>query len=138
MRLLVLDQSHILPWIVQHELAAEPDIEIEALTCFREAEAILRQRPPDAAVVSLPPAHLDWHEFQQLCATRTPPVPVLYESCVHSAAREAGLDPRQGCAWFLPKPAPAAALHQALAELLAEARRLRAGLENGEPAVRSR
>jgi len=126
-RLLVLDQSKLLPWIVQHDLAAEPGLEVEAVACLHEAEEIVRRRPPDAAVVSLPPAHLDWREFQHLCAVAEPPVPVLYESCVHAGARDAGLEPIEGFALFLPKPAPSVELHQALLRLVAEARRLHGG-----------
>jgi len=124
-RLLVLDQSQILPWIVRHDLATEPGLEVEAVASFRDAEEILRQRPPDAAVVSLPPAHLDWHEFQHLCASATPPVPVLYESCVYAGAGELGIEPIEGYASFVPKPASGAVLRGALTRLLTEARRHR-------------
>lgn len=124
MRLLVLDQSRILPWLVRHELPSE--VEVEAVFSFEEAERALREEPLDAAVVSLPPAHLPWHSFQHLCASRQPPVPVLYESCVFDCACEAGLEPGDGYVEFLPKPAPRAELRAALARLLAEADRARA------------
>lgn len=123
MRVLVLDQSQILPWIVRHDLEALPDLEVEAVHSLREAEAILFNHPPDAAVVSVPPAQLDWRKFQHLCAKHDPPIPVLYESCVHAGAGDAGLEPLEGYACFLPKPAPSAVLHAALVRLLAEARR---------------
>ena len=132
MRLLVLDQSRILPWIVEHGLAAEPDIDVEAVACLREAEEILRCRPPGAAVVSVPPAQLDWRKFQHLCALCTPPVPVLYELCAHADPCEIGLcrceggcEPIEGFAIFIAKPAPSFALRDALVRLVAEARRLR-------------
>jgi DNA-binding response OmpR family regulator len=120
-RLLVLDASRILTYLVRHETPAE--VEVEEAVSLEEAERLVREHPPDAAVVSLPPAHLPWRSFQHLCASRRPPVPVLYESCVHTCAVEAGLDPQDGYAVFLPKPARPAELRGALAELVAAARR---------------
>lgn len=120
MRLLVLDHCRLLPWLARHELAHE--VEIEAVADFETAERRLLEDPPDAALVSVPPAELPWRRFQHLCATRTPPVPVLYESCLHASAASAGLDPGDGYAAFLPKPAPRAELVAALRALLAAAR----------------
>jgi len=120
MRLLVLDHSGILPWIVGH--ATGPGDEVEAVASLEEAERAVRDHPPDAAVVSLTPAELPWGRFQHLCATREPPVPVLWESCVHAGPREAGIDLSDGVALFLAKPVRPAVLHQALEELLARSR----------------
>lgn len=117
----MLDSSQILPYLVRHETPAE--VEVEVVRSLDEAERVVREQPPDAAVVSLPPAHLPWRSFQHLCASRRPPVPVLYESCVHTCAADAGLDPADGYAAFLPKPAHPAELRGALAELVATARR---------------
>jgi DNA-binding response OmpR family regulator len=122
MRLLVVDHSGILPWIVEHA-AGEGD-EVEAVASLEDAERVIRERPPDAAVVSLTRAELPWGRFQHLCATQRPPVPVLWESCVHSGPRDAGIDPADGVALFLAKPLRPAVLHEALRELLARARRL--------------
>jgi hypothetical protein len=47
---------------------------------------------------------------------------VLYESCLFSDAHEAGLDPVEGYAAWLKKPASKAELEAALASLLAAAR----------------
>lgn len=121
MRVLVLDPSRILTYLVRHE--TPPEVEVEEAASLDEAERRLREDPPDAAVVSLPPAHLPWRSFQHLCASRRPPVPVLYESCVHTCADEAGLDPHDGYAAFLAKPARPAELRGALAELVRAARR---------------
>lgn len=118
----MLDQSCLLPWVIRHE--APVGVEVEAVLSLDAAERILEQRPPDAAVVSVPPAKLPWRSFQRLCASRRPPVPVLYESCVHANPREAGLDPNDGYLDFLPKPAPRAELRLALHRLLEAARRL--------------
>jgi hypothetical protein len=114
-RLLVIDQSGILPWLVER---AAPGVEVEAVTCLEQAERVLRHHPPDAAVVSMPPATLPWRDFQHLCATLEPPVPVLYESCVHDDAAGVGIDPAEGTALFLRKPAPRGALRGALRGLL--------------------
>lgn len=119
MRVLVVDPSRLLPWIVRHELGE--DAEIVAVRTFEDAERAVRERPPDAAVVSLPPAHLPWQKFQHLCATRVPPVPVLYESCVPPEKADFTLDPGDGYAAFLLKPACRRELRAALESLLAAA-----------------
>ena len=124
MRLLVVDSNSLLGWQLRRELPAE--VELETVGDFSAAERRLREDPPDAAVVSLPPAELPVRDFQHLCATRRPPVPVLYESCVFGCAAAAGLDTADGYAAFLPKPAGRSALARALAELLAAARAGRA------------
>jgi len=122
MRVLVVDSSGLLPWVVRH--AAPPGVDIDAANDLAGAERLLHERPPDAVVVSVPPAHLPWCSFQHRCATARPPIPVLYESYLHASAAEAGLDPGDGYAAFLPKPAAGERLRRALVELLAEARRL--------------
>ncbi|HSM15089.1 MAG TPA: hypothetical protein VLA66_13560 [Thermoanaerobaculia bacterium] len=122
-RLLVLDQCRILPLRVGREVP--PGVEIVATTSVREAERLIRFDPPDAAVVSLTPASVDWPAFQRLCARHQPPIPVLYESCVHSAAAEIGLEAGDGYAAFLPKPSPAGELRLALVRLLEEAEQSR-------------
>lgn len=119
--MLVLDSSHILTYLVRHETPVE--VEVEEAASFAEAEQRVRECPPDAVVVSLPLAHLCWRSFQRLCASQRPPVPVLYESCLHSCAAGVGIDPRDGYAAFLPKPAHPAELRAALAELVDAAHR---------------
>lgn len=132
MRLLVLDQSLILQWLVRHEF---PDgVEILSAQDLREAEPFLAAPPPlaaDAAVVSLPPAHIPWREFQHRCATHAPPIPVLYETCVDVDARTMGLDPDDGYAAFLHKPAARNELHSALETLLAAAKNGKIGAARG-------
>ena len=101
-----------------------------SLTSFEEARRLVEENPPDAAVVSIPPARLAWRDFQRICATRRPPVPVLYESCVFASAVEAGLEQVEGPAMFLRKPIPRSEFASALEALLArarEGRELRAG-----------
>jgi hypothetical protein len=116
-RLLVVDPSGILAWLVEH--AVSPAVEVEAVTSLEEAERVVRERPPEGAVVSMSHAELPWARFQHLCASSHPPIPVLYESCVFACARDAGIDPDDGVAMFLRKPVPFATLHAALVELLA-------------------
>ena len=96
--------------------AAPVGTDIEAVTTLRDAERVVREHPPDAAVVSVPPGVLPWRRFQHLCATRR--VPVLYESCIHRCAGEVGIAPGDGTALFLRKPAPSGALREALDQLL--------------------
>lgn len=116
MRLLVLDDSPLLSWLIRHELAGEAEVEV--VGDFECAERRLIERPPAAVVVNLPPAELPWRRFQHLCATRRPPVPVLYESCLFGTANGVGIDPADGYAAFLPKPATRAELGAALRDLL--------------------
>jgi DNA-binding response OmpR family regulator len=121
MRLLVLDQSQILPRLVGCEFPT--GLEIQAVSSFREAERIITTTPPDAALISLPPASLPWREFQHVCASRNPPIPVLYESCLATNSRELGLESGDGYAAILQKPASRAELRAALSALLATAER---------------
>jgi len=125
LRLLVVDSNQLLGFQLRHELP--PEIELEVVGDFSAAERRLRETPPDAAVVSLPPAELPWRDFQRLCAARRPPVPVLYESCLFGNAQAAGLGSADGYAAFLPKPATRSALSRALAELLSAAGDAREG-----------
>ena len=122
MRLLVVDQSLILQWLVRHEF---PDgVEIASAQSLHEAEALLAAdgpNAPDAAVVSLPPARLPWRDFQHRCAAHVPPIPVLYESCIDTDGRALGLEPGDGYAAFLKKPAARTELRAALEALLAAA-----------------
>ena len=122
MRVLVLDHSGILPWLVEHTAVAP--IEIRAARSGEEAERIVREEHPDAAVVSVPCADLPWAQFQRLCASQEPPVPVLYESSVHGSLQEVGVDASAGTKLFLHTPAPRAQLEHALAALFASSSRL--------------
>ena len=60
-RILVLDESRVLPWVVEH--VCPPGTDVVSLTSFDEARRLVRESPPDAVVVSVPPAHLPWREF---------------------------------------------------------------------------
>ena len=136
MRLLVVDQSLILQWLVRHEF---PDgLEIASAQSLAEAEALLAAdcpNAPDAAVVSLPPARLPWREFQHRCAAHVPPIPVLYESCIDADAGALGLEPGDGYSFFLKKPAARSELRSALLALLAVSRESAAGERDGKSAA---
>ena len=116
LRLLVVDEYRLLAWMV--EQLSPPGTQIRGTASFEEARRIVLENPPDAAVVSLTPARLPWREFQQLCASRERPVPVLYQSCVFPSGEEAGLGMAGGVALFLRKPATRAELEAALLCLL--------------------
>ncbi len=139
MRLLVVDQSLILQWLVRHEF---PDgLEIASAQNLAEAEALLAAdgpNAPHAAVVSLPPARLPWRDFHHRCAAHVPPIPVLYESCIDADASALGLEPGDGYAFFLRKPAARTELRSALMALLAVSRECesRAGDANAARAER--
>ena len=124
MRLLVIDSSRILPWLLDHEFPHD-GLEVDCVQSLSEAETLLRAIPVDAALVSLPPADLPLREFQLACARHAPPIPVLYESCVAERAEDLGLHPADGYAAILRKPATRGALRAAVRELLAESRRWR-------------
>jgi len=119
-RLLVVDENRVLPWVV--ERLVPPGVRVEIARGYEAAARVIRTDPPAAVVVSLPPAWLPWRDFQKLCASRQPPIPVLYESCLIGNAAELGLDPADGYAEFLEKPAPRARLQAALHALVARAR----------------
>lgn len=122
MRVLVVDESGVLPWVVSRLVG--PEVEIRAVDTFDAAVSLLRDDPPDAAVVSLTAARLPWCDFQHACAVRQPPVPVLYESCLSADPRDLGLEPIEGWAAFLAKPVARAEREAALTRLLQQARAL--------------
>jgi len=77
--------------------------------------------------VNLPSSHVAWRDFQRLCASRVPPVPVLYVSTALTSAAEAGLEDAAGYAALLSTPAPPGEMESALQSLFAAARDARAG-----------
>lgn len=115
MQLLVLDGSRVLPSLVKR--LAPQGVDVESAATFDEARLRLRQRPPQAMIVNLTPADLPWQELQSLCQGHSPPIPVLYESCVHRSPTEAGLDSLTDHGHFLEKP-------YSMPELRAEIERL--------------
>lgn len=124
MRLLVLDEGPLLAWTVAR--LCPPGTEVESAQSFEEARRFLEATPPDAVVVSVPPATLPWSDFQRLCASRHPPVPVLYLSCLFESTAEAGFDAAAGRPELLRKPVGRADFEAALARLFDAAREARA------------
>lgn len=102
MHLLVLDGSQVLLSLVRRLAPAE--VEVESAATFDEALKRLALRPPQALIVDLTPSDLPWGELQRLCQKHDPPIPVLYESCVHRNPLEAGLGALNGSGHFLEKP----------------------------------
>ncbi len=133
MRLLVLDGSRVLHTLVRRLAPSGVDVE-EALT-FHEAEQTLRERPPDAVIVNLTPAELPWAELKRLCQTHTPPIPVLYESCIHQCPSEAGLGELHPTGEFLTKPYSVSELRRQIDRLVHLARQ---GVEQPETETRAR
>jgi DNA-binding NtrC family response regulator len=113
--LLVLDGSRVLLSLVRR-LAPEW-VEVESVATFDDALKRFALRPPQALIVNLTPADLPWGELQRLCQKHNPPIPVLYESCIHHSPVEAGLGSLDGTGNFLEKP-------YSLEELRAEIERL--------------
>ncbi|HQQ76148.1 MAG TPA: hypothetical protein PLB01_02245 [Thermoanaerobaculia bacterium] len=123
LRIFVLDESRITALMV--ERVAPHGTVVAAFTSLAEAACAFSAAPPDAAVVSLTGPHAPWREFRDLCASRRPLVPILYESCLYASAEEAGLEPTSRPVLFLHTPAPFAEFQRAVAELLAAAIRVK-------------
>jgi DNA-binding NtrC family response regulator len=116
-RVLVLEDGQVLAWVIGH--LSPPGTEVLPFNWFGDACHRIERDPPDAVVVSLTAAHLPWREFQRLCASRTPSVPVLYASAEFSNAADAGLEPVEGYADFLYQPASKPEIEVALSKLRA-------------------
>ena len=124
MHLLVLDGSRVLPSLVKR-LAPEGTA-VESAATFEEARLRLKERPPEALIVNLTPAELPWQELQALCEEHSPPIPVLYESCVHRTPDEAGLASLDHRGRFLEKPYSMEELREEVLRLMREAESARA------------
>ncbi len=116
MHLLVLDGSRVLHSLVRR-LAPE-GVDIESVASFDDALKRLALRPPQALIVNLTPADLPWGELQRLCQRHLPPIPVLYESCVHRDPLDAGLEVLNGSGNFLTKPYSLDELRHEIARLV--------------------
>lgn len=129
LRVLILDGSRILVSLVRR-LAPGP-VELEEVAAFDEALARLRDDPPDALIVNVSPADLPWRQLKALCEDHTPKIPVLFESCVHESAIDAGIGDLNHSAAFLSKP-------YGLEQLRAELKRLfRSDQGTGRAAARA-
>jgi DNA-binding response OmpR family regulator len=96
------------------ERLAPAGVEVEMASTYDEAKCTICGRPPSAVIVNLGPADLPWHELHECCRTQSPPIPVLYESCIYHSPDEVGI----GC---LTKPYSVAELRIQLERLLKQA-----------------
>ena len=74
-RLLVVDGSQLMTWLVMSVVPR--GVSVEWVTSFAEAEAILRENPPDAAILNITPSRLDWNLLREICRGHRPPVQVI-------------------------------------------------------------
>lgn len=123
MRLLLLDDSRVLPWLVRRMVP--PGVQVQVTHSFSDALRRISEDPPEAIMVNLPLAKLPWRRFHEMCTGHQPPIPVLYESCTHSGVAEAGVSFQEGYADFLPSPWTAALLRSRIASLIDAADRAR-------------
>ena len=116
MHLLVLDGSRVLLFVVRR--LAPPGVEVESVTTFDDALKRLALKPPDAMIINLTPSDLPWNKLQRLCQKHSPPIPVLYESCIYRSPLEAGLGSLDGTGNFLEKPYSIADLRSEIERLV--------------------
>jgi DNA-binding NtrC family response regulator len=116
MRFLVLDGSHLLISLIQRILDGQVDL--EEVSTFDEALEALEQHPPEAVIANIGPDGLPWRQFQSVCQSHSPKIPVLFESCVFHSPEEAGLGPLNHSCFFIEKPYPASDLKEQLHRLV--------------------
>lgn len=119
MRLLVLDESQVLVSVVKRVVPT--CVEVETAGTFEAAWHLLRQRTPDAVIANVGPNDLPWDSMRDYCQRHDPQIPVLFESCVHRSAAEAGLGPLNHNATFIRKPYPLEELKAQIDRLVREA-----------------
>ncbi len=85
-RLLVVDRSELLAWRVAK--VAPPGVDVERATTFAQAEQMLAESPPDAALFNLAPCHTNWRRLLDECTGNGRLIPFLciaaldhYEDC---------------------------------------------------------
>jgi DNA-binding response OmpR family regulator len=96
---------------------APEGVQVESAATFDDALKILALRPPQALIVNLTPADLPWDELQRLCERRSPPIPVLYESCIYRSPLDAGLGELK-TDHFLEKPYSLTVLREEITRLV--------------------
>jgi DNA-binding response OmpR family regulator len=77
-RILVVDGSSLTAWLVAH--VAPPDVEVLHAATLAQAESVLADTPPDAAIFNLTPARLEWKALFERCRGHVPPIPYLCSS----------------------------------------------------------
>ncbi|MCD4747965.1 MAG: hypothetical protein K8R59_01220 [Thermoanaerobaculales bacterium] len=85
-RLLVVDRSELLAWMVAK--VATPGVKIERAETFVEAERVLAEDPPDGAIFNLVPCHTKWRLLIDRCVDNGRAIPFLctavlehYDAC---------------------------------------------------------
>ena len=116
MRFLVIDGSRMLPALI--ERLAPADVEVEMASTYDEAKCTICGRQPDAVIVNLGPAKLPWQELHECCRTQSPPIPVLYESCIYHSPEEVGIGCLDEDCAFLIKPYSLAELRDQISRLV--------------------
>lgn len=74
-RLLVVDRSQLLAWMV--ERFAPSEVLVSRASTFPEARKCLEEKPPDAAIFNLTPCHPDWRRLIDLCQGEERNIPFL-------------------------------------------------------------
>ena len=90
-RLLVVDRSELLAWRVAK--VAPPGVEVERASTFAQAQQMLAESPPDAALFNLAPCHSNWRRLLDECTGNGRLIPFL---CI------AALDHYEACSCDLP------------------------------------
>ena len=74
-RVLVVDGSHLMVWLVQ--TLVPDDVQVVQAARFADAQAMLSSDPPDAAIFSLTPSTVEWSRLISLCHQHSPPIPFV-------------------------------------------------------------
>jgi len=74
-RILVADRSELLAWVV--ERLSPPDVVIERVSSFADAERALVNDPPDAAVFYLERCHASWRTLIACCLENPRVIPFV-------------------------------------------------------------
>jgi DNA-binding response OmpR family regulator len=115
-RVLVVDGSTLMGWLVQSLSSAS--IDIVYARSFGVARGLLEHHPPHAAIFNITPSELPWHELRDLCRCHQPAIPFLCFSAVEEGGDEVAV-----CdgAEILYKPVPTSELRARVEDLVTSA-----------------
>lgn len=116
MRLLVVDGSELMSRLV--ERLAPPEVSVECVLSFRDAERRLEADPPDAVIFNLTPCDLRWQSLIEHCQQSAPPIPFLCSSSLEADDRQEGAQPCRTADVIMRSVSPHD-LQRSLAELIA-------------------
>ena len=118
-RLLVIDGSELLTWMVSR--IAPVGVEVDRAATFSEAERILNNNPPDAAIFNLAPCIPIWRHLIEACVQSKPVIPFLCTAAMdEESACSLGVPCRRGD--FISLDMTPTELSQAISFLIEEAR----------------